>query len=178
MTFRLLYVCQNNKGRSPALQAFTQYFLWRRGIEGIVVESAGVSVDYVEFLRKQNPGPSRATTHALMSFGLGIENFRIRHLAELERRYDLALAVDQDTLDTMIKNFPLVARKATLTKRYARYKHGPFNIPGPYYYQNKFSQDKWSELLGYELMLNETKNVARRIVKKRLTRVARFSKRK
>lgn len=178
MTFRLLYVCQNNKGRSPALQAFTQYFLWRRGIEGIVVESAGVSVDYVEYLRKQNPGPSRATTHALYSYGLDLSSFRIRHLAELSRRYDLALAIDQDILDTIKEDYPSIARKIVLAKKYARYKHGSLDIPGPYFYQNKFSEDRWSELLGYELMLSETKNVARRIVKKRLVRIARFSKRK
>lgn len=167
MKYKLLYVCYNNKGRSPALQAFTRYFLEKRDIEGIAVESAGAGVEHIEKLRKQSGQLSRMTRHIMRhDYGIDLDNMSIKHLGEVGSKWDAVLAADRDTVEFINDGFPQFSEKTVLAKEYAGYSHKhSMEIHGPYHYHHQYREQDWTERLGYDIMLNECKNVARRVAK-------------
>src|SRR3989344_7576170 len=99
MASRILYTCYNNKGRSPTLKAFTDYFLGKKGIIGVETESAGVGVESILSLRARgSTGPSRVAAHIMLrGYDIDIEDVQIKHLGELEMAYDFVLAADLHT---------------------------------------------------------------------------------
>lgn len=165
---KLLYVCYNNKGRSPALEAFTKYFLERQGKKGIIVESAGVGVESIKSLRKKSCQISKITRRIMHhDYGLDLDHTMIRHLGEVGDHWDAVLAVDRDIVEFIAEDFPGFYPKTMLAKEFAGYSHSHnIEIHGPYHYQNEYRANDWSERLGYNIMLNECKNVSRRIAKK------------
>lgn len=165
MSIKILYVCHNNKGRSPALDILTEYFLEKSGRKGIAVDSAGVGTDSIISLRKRNPHISKMTRRILHSdYGLETDHMRIKHLGEVDAHWDAVLAVDRDTTELIEDHFPEFYRHTSLAKEFAGYSSShDMEIHGPYHYQHDYSQKDWSDRLGYEIMLKECKNVARRI---------------
>ncbi len=163
---KLLYLCYNNKGRSPALEAFTRYFLDKWNIDWIYVDSAGVGVESILSLRRKSDEISRVTRNVLSGYGLNLDSKRIKHLGEVHGSWDLVLAADHHTIETVEEQFPEYSKITQLAKEYAGYKGNSMEIRGPYYYQQKIPPDEWTERTGYEIMINEIKNTARRIAKR------------
>jgi len=162
---KLLYVCYNNKGRSPALEIFTRYFLEKACMDDIVVDSAGVGVESIESLRQTRDDISRITKRILSSYGFDIGQKRIKHMGEIPDDFDIVLAVDIYTLETIEERFPAFYSRSVLAKKYAGYSDS-HEIRGPWYNRQKMTEAEWSERAGYEKMINETKNVSRRVVKR------------
>jgi protein-tyrosine-phosphatase len=138
------------------------------GINHIHVESAGVGVESIRSLRKKNSKISKMTRHILRhDYGIELDHKRIKHLGEVRGNWDTVLAVDNDTVEIIEEDFPEYLSKTVLAKEFADYSLShSMEIHGPYYHQHDYRPSDWTERLGYDFMLNECKNVSRRIVKR------------
>ena len=164
---RLLYVCYNNKGRSPALEAYTRHYLGLKGVyePQVVVDSAGAGVESIRHLRQTSDHISRTVRRLLHDGGLDLSSETIKHLGEVGTDWDLVLATDSGVVKAVQEHFPGFAGKLQLAREYAGYRDR-LDMRGPYYHQQKFEPSEWTETVGYELMLYECKNAAKRIAQR------------
>ncbi|RLI97549.1 MAG: hypothetical protein DRO99_02915 [Candidatus Aenigmatarchaeota archaeon] len=162
---KLLYVCYNNKGRSPSLEGYTRHFLDEYGVDGVDVDSAGVGVESIESLREKSAYISRTTARILAEDGIDMHDKTIKHMGEVEGDWDVVLAADMHTLDIIHGRFPAFSGSSMLAKEFAEYKSGDMEIHGPYYHQDEVPPEEWTERKGYEIMLHEIRNVSRRIAR-------------
>ncbi len=163
MTYKLIYVCYANKGRSPAFEAYTRDFLRRKYVSDIEVVSAGVGLAKIEQLRREHHGlPSRLTRQILHGQGLDMDSHQINFLGDVVSRANLILAVDQHTLDMVQDNFHNYSDRAMLVGDYAGTKkyrevHGPHHEC-----RGKIK----SEHDGYVQMIAEIRRISRKVVKR------------
>ncbi|MFH1591839.1 MAG: hypothetical protein ABIB47_00525 [Candidatus Woesearchaeota archaeon] len=168
---KILYLCQNNKGRSIALAAYTDYFLKKRDSKNITVASAGIAYEFIESLKSRGfDGPSRTTAHILAQQGLNISDHKLTHAKEAIKGSSLILITDTSTLERTIQEFPSHQDKCFLAKEFAGFTTQT-EIFGPHAESRKDSNDgNWTERVGYEHMLREIKSISRRIAKRRIAK--------
>ncbi len=172
MNYKIIYVCHSNKGRSPALEAFTDYYLSKRGISNISVESAASSLAMVESLRKRHSIQiSRVARKVLREKGLDMEKHLVTYLGDVINRSDLILVTDNDTLEQVIENFWDYKNRAMLVGKYARSRKHK-EIRGPHHESRGVLK---SELDGYKKMIKEIDDVSKRAVR-RLVKERRYKK--
>jgi len=163
MKYKVIYVCHSNKGRSPAFEAYTKFFLARRSIKNIDILSTASSLPMVEHLRKRKLDfVSRTTQKILKEQKLSLDRHVSIYIGEVIKGSDLILAVDQHTLDMIFEDFSQYSERMMLVGKYARTKkyreiHGP--------HDSGRGRIK-SELEGYRRMLDEIKYVSRKATKR------------
>ena len=165
MTYKLIYVCANNKGRSVALAAYTEHFLKLNGIEEVEIYSGGIEHEMIESLKKREMYlASHNVRKVLKDEGIDVENHRIRHVEDIINDSNLILVSDELSLIKTRFRFPEYKRKSFLAKKYAGYKNN-LEIFGPYAEsRTKRIGKDWTERDLYRDMLKETKVVAKRVV--------------
>ena len=162
---KMLYLCYNNKGRSPALEAFTNHYLSREGVHDVVVDSAGVGVESINSLRRTSSRISRTVRKILSEHGLNMEQKKIKHLGEIGRKWNLVLAADWHTADLVWEHSHRLYDKTILAKEYAGYEDD-LEIHGPYHYQEAMDPSEWTERAGYDIMISEIRNVSKRVAQR------------
>jgi len=163
MKYKIIYVCYSNKGRSPAFEVYTRHFLRTWGVTNITVKSAASSKEMVDSLRKRgSEHVSRTTNQILKEHGLGLDKHTVNYLGEIISGSDLILAVDQYTLDSILKDFDSYKERMMLAGDYAKVRQHR-EIFGPHH---SLRGTLKSEVDGYRKMIDEIRYVSRRAARK------------
>jgi protein-tyrosine-phosphatase len=162
---KVLFLCYSNKGRSPALSAYTRDFL--KDSPQIEIDSAGIGLENIESLRKRNMDlASRTTTQILSEQGIDISDHRLQYVGEVIKGSSLILSSDELTLARTKAEFPYYSQRYHLARQFAGFTT-QLEIFGPYAESRRDPQDRnWTERQGYEHMLREIKSVSKKIAEK------------
>ena len=154
-----IYVCDNNKGRSPALEIYTRGFLHDLGVKGIRVSSAGVWKDSIaKLIREGHNRPSHTVSEILLQQGYDIRDHTLTHLGEIVNPY-IVLAVNSDVYNSALEHFPALKDKIMLAGEYIRsHKHREIYGPG-----HESRKNISSERERYVRMLYELEGLAKRV---------------
>ncbi len=163
---KILYVCHNNKGRSIALAEYTKYFLKKRDINDIKIESAGIDLENIMSLRKKGiDKASRTIIQIMAEQGFDISSHKIKYIEEVISHSDLIIPTDMLTIEKICVEYPKYYEICVLAREVAGYL-SELDILGPCHESRRDPKDKnWTEKKGYIYMLAEIKNISRRIVK-------------
>jgi protein-tyrosine-phosphatase/predicted ATP-grasp superfamily ATP-dependent carboligase len=122
-----LFICFGNLMRSPMAEAMLKHVLAERGIDGIVVQSAGLHAV---------PGREAHEWALAVSRELGVplDGHRARRLTpELASRAEVIFAMDFENVAELETLYPGAKRKIFLLSRYAEGKQRNREIPDPYF---------------------------------------------
>lgn len=154
-----VYVCDNNKGRSPALEAYTRSFLDDLGIKGVSVSSAGIWKENIaRLVREGHNCPSQTVSDILLEDGFDIRNLTLRHLGEIKMPY-LVLAVNSEVYHSAVNHYPDIESRLMVAGDYAK-SHKYKEIYGPFHHSREISPTKKEK---YARMVYETEALAKRV---------------
>jgi protein-tyrosine phosphatase len=107
---RVLVVCTGNICRSPIAEGFLRHLLTERGVDGVVVESAGVS-------GWEDSGAVPEAVEALHELGLDITAHRARRLSRAQiESADLVLALAGEHRAVIVRLCPSAAPRTFTLK--------------------------------------------------------------
>jgi len=169
MDYRVLISCFANKGRSPALCAYCNYFTGLEQIPNLRFESAGTNLNQIrKLINIGRTGISQRVGLLLEQDGLYVKDHQIRYAGDLvHENFDLVLATDTFVQWHLTK---IGFKDVNLAKRFAGFyeddifdAHMLESVVG-------FKPDDPIVNAAYIEMVREIKTIARGIVK-RLERV-------
>jgi protein-tyrosine phosphatase len=132
MPASVLFVCLGNICRSPTAEGVLRHLAAQRGIDGLLVDSAGTAGWHA------GDPPDRRSVAEARARGVDISGLRGRQVAGHDfERFDLLLAMDAENLQDLLDLAPDDAGRAKvrLLRSYdpTAVATGDLDVPDPYY---------------------------------------------
>jgi hypothetical protein len=161
--YSVLINCIANKGRSPGLTAYCNYFAQLEQIPGLRFESAGINLEAINKLKREgNIGISKRVGLLLEGDGIPLNGHVVRYAGDLvHENFRLVLATDREVQQELVN---LGFGQVELAKRFAGLNGDDIFDAHDVIRYGKVGEKDPRVDAAYVKMVQELKTIARRIV--------------